>query len=100
VYLVGSGHGADLRRVIASSSFTQAYGDVAWPARCTQQTFLAPILYHTWRIKPSVKCTVTLRGEPVPCRFDAFNNGKYGYYVLVFPEFVRPPRSRRKIIAA
>lgn len=99
VSIIGLGYGAALRRAIPSPTFVQQYGDVAWPPRCTRATFLSPLLFPTWKIKQSVKCTVMLGDEPAEFRFDAFNNGQYGYYVLAFPESVRPPRSRRRTIA-
>jgi hypothetical protein len=96
VTVVGQGYGAALRRVIPSPTFVEQYGDVAWPARCTRDNFLSSLLFPKWKIKQSVKCTVSLGDEPVACRFDAFNNGQWGYYVLFFPESVRPPRSRKR----
>ena len=94
-FLLGSGYGAALRRVIPSPAFVEQHGDVAWPERCTKSNFLSSLLFPKWKLKQSVKCTVTIGGEPLPFRFDAFNNGQYGYYVLAFPEAVRPPRRRR-----
>jgi hypothetical protein len=97
--LIGKGYGAQLRRVIGSPSFAEQFGDVAWPERCTRDTFLSPLLFPRWRIKESMKCTVLVDARAVPCRVDAFNNGKYGYYVILFPEFVRPPRGRGRTAA-
>lgn len=96
--LVGHGYGASIRRVIPSTSFLKQFGTVDWPDRCTKSNFLSPLLFPTWKIKQSVRCVVMLDGGPVPFRFDAFNNGKYGYYVLAFPEAVRPPRRKRAAI--
>ncbi len=97
-YLIGSGYGAPLRRVIPSPAFVEQHGDVKWPERCTQSNFLSPLLFPKWKIKRSVKCMVSIDGRPVPFRFDAFNNGQYGYYVLAFPESVRPPQRRRAAV--
>ena len=99
VVLLGKGYGAALRRVVPSLSFCAQIGDVVWPERCTRATFLSPLLFPKWKIKESVKCSVVLDDRPVACRLDAFNNGRYGYYVLLFPESVRPPRSRRRQVA-
>ena len=90
VDLIGKGYGAALRRVITSLQFRAQFGDVAWPQRCTRGTFLSPLLFPRWKIKESMKCSVVLGDHPVVCRIDAFNNGRYGYYVLLFPESVRP----------
>ncbi len=99
VHVLGQGFGAALRRVISSTSFLDQYGDIEWPARCTKSTFLSSLLFPKWKLKESVKCAVTFGSEVVPCRFDAFNNGKYGYYVMAFPEYVRPPRRRGRTIS-
>jgi hypothetical protein len=72
---------------------------VKWPERCTKTNFLSPLLFPRWKIKRSVKCTVSIGDENVPFRFDAFNNGQYGYYVLAFPETVRPPQRRRGAVS-
>ena len=94
VQIIGQGLGAALRRAIPSTAFVERYGDIEWPQRCTNSTFLSSLLFPEWKLKESVKCSVTFGEEVTPCRFDAFNNGKYGYYVLAFPEYVRPPRRR------
>ena len=94
VFLLGRGYGATLRRVISSAAFRAEFGDVEWPDRCTRTTFLSPLLFPRWKIRESMKCTIELDGRPLAARVDAFNNGQYGYYVLLFPESVRPPRSR------
>lgn len=97
--LIGRGYGAALRRVIASPAFVSQFGEVQWPERCTKTTFLSPLLFPKWKIKESMKCTVTIDDRSVPCRIDAFNNGRFGYYVMLFPESVRPPRRRgRQVI--
>ena len=98
-HILGEGFGATLRRVISSKAFLQEYGNIEWPARCTNATFLSSLLFPKWKLKESVKCPVKFGTEVVPCRFDAFNNGKYGYYVIAFPEYVRPPRRRARTIA-
>jgi hypothetical protein len=98
-FLIGSGYGAPLRRVIPSAEFVDHHGDVKWPERCTKTNFLSPLLFPRWKIKRSVKCTVSIGDENVPFRFDAFNNGQYGYYVLAFPETVRPPQRRRGAVS-
>jgi hypothetical protein len=94
VFLVGKGYGAALRRAIPSPAFREAFGDVDWPDRCTKTTFLSPLLFPKWKIRESMKCSIELAGQPLAARVDAFNNGQYGYYVLLFPESVRPPRAR------
>jgi hypothetical protein len=96
-WVAGQGYGAALRRVIASTAFLEQFGEVQWPDRCTKHNFLSPLLFPKWKIKRSVKCNVLIDGAPVPFRFDAFHNGQYGYYVLAFPEVVRPPRHRRAV---
>jgi hypothetical protein len=99
VQTVGLGLGAALRRAIPSTAFVERYGNIEWPQRCTNATFLSSLLFPKWKLKESVKCSVTFGQEVTPCRFDAFNNGKYGYYVLAFPEYVRPPRRRGHAVA-
>lgn len=94
--ILGQGYGADLRRVISSTPFSEQFGEVDWPDRCTKTTFLSPLLFPRWTLRESMKCSVSLDGVDVPCRVDAFNTGRFGYYVLLFPENVRPPRRGKR----
>jgi hypothetical protein len=86
IHIIGEGPSAPLRRVVYSPSFQSQHGGIEWPANCTSTTFLSPLLFSQRRIWETVSCTSALAGDDeLVWRFDAFNNGQYGYYVIVYP---------------